>query len=276
MEEKICSKCKNPWPTIQFYPNKKWKDGFHPWCKDCLSTTSKARYEQHCAENPPHHRWHRDQIRHAYFSSVERPIQAYLLGLLAADGNIINSVPRISLELSVKDIDLLTLVRDELAPGHIIRTRTRKGSANRFGSGESAILAFTSPEMITHLARFGIIPQKSLIMHWPSHLPSHLASAFLLGYFDGDGSITWTINNGYPYPKWVLTSGSVDLLKEIISIVREQLGITIGGPYLRPGSRTYTLCTTGKKAFLLDEWLHTSGLGLARKRPTSRITIQQS
>ncbi|HBE25035.1 MAG TPA: hypothetical protein DDW33_05030 [Ktedonobacter sp.] len=113
-------------------------------------------------------------------------------------------------------------------------------------------------------------------MHWPSLLPSHLASAFLLGYFDGDGSITWTINNGYPYPKWVLTSGSVDLLKEIISIVREQLGITIGGPYLRPGGRTYTLCTTGKKAFLLDEWLHTSGLGLARKRPASRTATQQS
>jgi hypothetical protein len=127
------------------------------------------------------------------FAHVDTPLQAYILGFLAADGNVESNAPRISLELSVKDVDLLTLIRDELAPGHSIRVRTRKASANRFGSGESAMFAFTSVEMLTHLARFGIIPKKTLTMRWPSVLPSHLAPAFLLGYFDGDGNITQTI-----------------------------------------------------------------------------------
>ena len=265
MDEKICSKCKKLLPLKEFYAGKQWRDGLRPWCKICFNGANKARYHKKCAENPPHHRWNRDLVRHTYFSSVELPIQAYILGLLAADGNVIGSVPRISLELSTKDQDLLTLIRDELAPGHTIRIRLREASANRFKSGESATLAFTSHEMVKHLAQFGVVPRKSSIIRWPFALPAHLASAFLLGYFDGDGNITWTINNGYRYPKWILTSGSIDFLQDVISIVRENLGITIGGPYSR-GNRSYIIGSTGKKAYQLDEWLHASGLGLTRKR----------
>ena len=182
MNEKICSKCHKPWPLAAFYPNKRWKDNLHPWCKTCFNAASKARYEKKCADNPPSYRWHRDSIRHTYFSSVEQPIQAYLLGLLSADGNVISSVPRISIEeLSTKDQCLLELMRDELAPGHTIRLRTRKASSTRFGVGESATLAFTSPMMVSDLAGVpGIVPNKTLALRWPSALPSHLAPDFLL------------------------------------------------------------------------------------------------
>ena len=265
MEEKICTKCNKPWPRTEFNTHKRWKDGLHPWCRTCFNAATKAYYHKKSAENPPGYRWNRDVIRHTYFSDVNSPMQAYLLGLLAADGNIVSSVPRIGLELSTKDNDLLTLVRDELAPGHTIRIRNRKESTS-FGSGESGALAFTSPEMVAHLAHFGIVPKKTSLLRWPSLLPDHLSAAFILGYFDGDGNITWTINNGHAYPKWVITSGSIDFLSEIIVIVKKHLGITIGGPYLKQNTRTYTIGVTGKKAFLLDKWLHESGLGLERKR----------
>ena len=264
MNEKICSKCHKPWPLAAFYPNKRWKDNLHPWCKTCFNAASKARYEKKCADNPPSYRWHRDSIRHTYFSSVEQPIQAYLLGLLSADGNVISSVPRISIELSTKDQCLLELMRDELAPGHTIRLRTRKASSTRFGVGESATLAFTSPMMVSDLARFGIVPNKTFALRWPSTLPSHLAPDFLLGYFDGDGNITQTTVKDTTYPIWNLTSGSIDLLHDIITNVKEHTGISIGGPY-RKGVHSYTIRVTGKKASSLDQWLHVSGLGLARK-----------
>jgi hypothetical protein len=32
---KICSKCKQEKPLDQFYPNKKRKDGYNVWCKNC-------------------------------------------------------------------------------------------------------------------------------------------------------------------------------------------------------------------------------------------------
>lgn len=265
MEEKICTKCQKPWPLDQFYPGKKWKDRLHPWCKTCHNADSRARYERHCVEKPPRHRWNTGAVRHSYFSTLETPLQAYLLGLLAADGNILGSVSRISIELAIKDYELLELVRDTLAPKHLIRTRHREGS-NRFGTTDSGTLSFTSDQMAKDLARFNIVPQKSAIIRWPKTLPLHLSHAYLLGFFDGDGNITWTINNGHRYPKWILTSGSIDFLQDVISVVKNHLNITIGGPYQRSNTRTSYLCTTGKKAYLLDAWLHQDNAGLSRKR----------
>lgn len=266
MEEKICSKCQKPWPTTEFYSGKQWKDGLHPWCKICFNAAGKARYQKQTFDKPMHHRWNHDLVRHSYFSHLDTPMQAYLLGFLAADGNVLSTVPRISIELSTKDQDLLTLIRDELAPGHSIRTRRREKGANRFASGESATLAFTSLQMVTDLALFGIVPKKSRTIRWPSALPLHLASPFLLGYFDGDGNITQTIVKETSYPIWHLTSGSINFLHDIISIAKEQADIAIGGPYPAGSIHTYFIRVTGKKALLLDKWLHIEGLGLTRKR----------
>ncbi len=125
METKLCSKCYQIQPASNFYRSQRWRDGYHPWCKSCFNIAGKARYEARCAKYPPQYRWNRDAVRHNYFAIVTRPLQAYLLGLLAADGNVLASVPRISMELSMRDVELLTLVRDELAPAHQIRERTR-------------------------------------------------------------------------------------------------------------------------------------------------------
>ena len=269
MDEKICTKCTKTQSVTEFYCNKKFRDGFHPWCKICLSAAQKARYEKKCVENPPKHRWNRDSVHHAYFSSIDMPIQAYILGFLAADGTIVSSVPRIALELSVKDYELLELIRDELAPDHTIRKRSREKSSNRFASGESATLSFTSSQMVTDLARFGIVPKKSLTMRWPSALPEYLERDFLLGYFDGDGSITSTVNSGYTYHIWKLTSGSVDFLRDVISVVNKHINIQIGGPYTHDNS---CIRVAGSKAVLIDKWLHTSGLGLARKRIANKLS----
>ncbi len=272
MDEKICTKCTKSQPLTEFYRGKKWKDGLHPWCKTCFNSANKARREKKCIESPPSYRWNRDSICHTYFSAVDKPIQAYILGFLAADGTIVSSLPRIDLELSVKDYELLEFVRDELAPNHTIHRRLRERSSTRFASGESATLSFTSPQMVTDLARFGIVPKKTLTMQWPSELPEHLERDFLLGYFDGDGSITSTVNFGCLYHVWTLCSGSIKFLEEVISIVKKHTGIHLGGPYKKLPSKTGVIRVTGSKAIMLDEWLHISGLGLARKRIANKLT----
>jgi hypothetical protein len=270
MDEKICTKCKTALPLTDFYQNKQWKDGLHPWCKTCFKADRKAHYEKRCIDNPPSHRWHRDSVRHTYFSCVNSPLQAYILGFLAADGNVFGGLSRIGIELSNKDYDLLTLIRDELAPNHIIRTRHREKSNTSYGSGDYSTLSFTSHKMVADLARFGIVPRKSMSLRWPTELPSHLDRDFLLGLFDGDGSITSTVNFGYTYHIWDLCSGSIELIQDVISIVKKHASIDLGGPY-SVRSRVYTTRVTGSKAILLDEWLHTSGLGLARKRIANKL-----
>jgi hypothetical protein len=146
-----------------------------------------------------HHRWHRDAVRHDDFTLVARPLQAYILGLLAADGNVLGSVPRIRLEIAVKDAELLTLVRSELAPEHRIRFRERKTASNIHGTSKMCVLSFTSAAMAADLARFGIVPATSHKLRWPTAVPQDLARDFLLGYFDGDGHISYTIKSGHRY-----------------------------------------------------------------------------
>lgn len=45
---KECSKCKTQKKVDNFYSDKRAKDGFHSWCKDCNSGRKKERYK----ENP--------------------------------------------------------------------------------------------------------------------------------------------------------------------------------------------------------------------------------
>lgn len=269
MDTKTCSKCRRALPPDAFYRAKKWNDGLHPWCKECFLTGQKERYERRMQESPPHHRWHREAVIHDYFSHIDNALQAYLLGFLAADGNILSSVPRITIELAMKDNQLLTMIRDELAPKHNIRERERKSGASRFGVGVSGTLAFTSAVMVKDLARYGIVPAKTLTLRWPDALPTQLAHAYLLGYFDGDGHISYTVVKGRRYPIWGVTSGALAFLTDVVDVVRKQTGIVIGGPYYK-GGNSYSIRITGAQALTLDVWLHQSRLGLARKRLTTQ------
>ncbi|PWT72052.1 MAG: hypothetical protein C5B60_10040 [Chloroflexi bacterium] len=267
MDEKVCSRCKQTKSTSEFYRNKGWRDGYHPWCKSCFSEACRAQYERRCAKTPPKYRWHRNEVRHDFFANVTTPLQAYLLGFLAADGNVLAPLNRISVELSTKDLDLLTLIRNTLAPGHQLRKRTRCASDKRYGSGESCTLSFTSARMVQDLARYGIVPAKTLHLRWPSLLPTEMARDFLLGYFDGDGHITHTVSFGIRYGIWGITAGSPDFLRDVIAFVRNQTGIVLRGPHQKATSaRSYTIRITGSGAVRIDQWIHESGLGLLRKR----------
>jgi hypothetical protein len=89
---------------------------FIPTVKSVLMPNNKTRREKKLAANPElvSYRWKRDLVRHGYFSQIDSPMKAYLLGFIAADGHVLPSHHRITIELSAKDQDLLSLIRDEL------------------------------------------------------------------------------------------------------------------------------------------------------------------
>src|SRR6185437_3005752 len=138
METKQCARCQEVKPVSAFYKHKQW-DGFHPYCRICFNAYGKMRREKKLAANPElvSYRWKRDLVRHDYFHQIDSPMKAYILGFLAADGNLLARFHRLTVELSVKDCALLALLRDELAPGCSLRTRIRRGR-------EYVILNFTS------------------------------------------------------------------------------------------------------------------------------------
>ena len=257
---KRCARCQEVKPVSDFYKNKGWTDGFHPYCKKCVLAYQKEKREIKLAQSPGHHRWKRDLIRHDYFAQIDSPMKAYVLGVLAADGNVLPKHHRITLELSATDADLLETVRDELVPGGAIVTRQRNGY-------DYQVLAFVSRNMVNDLEVLGVTAAKSRTITWSERLPPSFAREFILGYFDGDGFITYHERPNRRYPYIGITSGSFNLLIRIADVIEQHIGIRPSGPW-RKGiiSSGYYIRASGNSALIIDEWLHTSGLGLKRKR----------
>lgn len=258
-DTKRCSRCQEVKPVSDFYKSDQWIDGLHVYCKKCVLAYQRAAREAKLAQSPGLYRWKRDSVRHDYFAQIDSPMKAYVLGVLAADGNVLPKHHRITLELSARDADLLETVRDQLVPGGAITTRHRKGY-------DYHILAFVSRTMIDDLEMLGITAAKSRTITWPERLPPSFAREFILGYFDGDGFITYHERPNRRYPYLGFTSGSFNLLVSIADVIERHTGIRLGGPWRKGITSGYIMRVSGNDAFIVDEWLHTSGLGLKRKR----------
>jgi hypothetical protein len=258
-DTKRCSRCQEVKPVSDFYKNDGWIDGLHPYCKKCVLAYQKAARESKLAQSPGRFRWKRDLIRHDYFAQIDSPMKAYVLGVLAADGNVSPKHHRIALELSVKDAELMEVVRDELVPGGAITTRHRHGY-------DYQVLAFASHAMVNDLEALGITAAKSRTIAWPESLPPSFAREFILGYFDGDGHITYQEFPNRRYPYLGFTSGSFNLLISIADVIEQLTGVRPGGPWRKGITGAYSIRASGNSAFIIDEWLHASGLGLKRKR----------
>jgi hypothetical protein len=258
-DTKRCSRCQEVKPVSDFYKSDQWIDGLHVYCKKCVLAYQKAARESKLARFSGRYRWKRDLIRHDYFVQIDSPLKAYVLGVLPADGNVLPKHHRITLELSAKDADLLEIVRDQLVPGGAITARHRRGF-------DYQTLAFVSHQMVQDLEALGITAAKSRTITWPERLPPSFAREFILGYFDGDGFITYHERSNRRYPYIGITSGSFSLLIRIADVIEQHTGIRPAGPWGQGNTGTYKIRVSGNDAFIIDEWLHVSGLGLKRKR----------
>lgn len=203
-------------------------------------------------------------VNHEYFASVTTAEQAYIIGLLAADGNIASEHPRVTFGQQAKDACLVELIRDRLSP---------LAGLSRTPDGYTSVQV-TSRQMAADLARFGIVPRKSRVLRWPTCL-NELQRPFLLGYFDGDGSMFVPHrHDGQRYPGWTVCSGSEPFLIALKAYILLSAGVELQKIQHRKGADLWQVAVTGKGAYVLDEWLHQDGLGLARKRPPAWAVSQ--
>ena len=193
---------------------------------------------------------------HDYFSTVTTAEQAYILGLLAADGNVPSGHPRVTLGLQAKDMRAVEFVRDRLNPA---------ARLSPIADGRM-VLQITSRQMVADLARFGIVPRKSRTLVWPVIL-GDLQRPFLLGYFDGDGSMFLPRDrHGRERPGWTVCSGSEKFLIDMRDYIRDAIGVELQQIQHREGADLWQVAVTGLSAVVVDKWLHQDGYGLMRKR----------
>jgi hypothetical protein len=118
------------------------------------------------------------------FREINDESGAYFLGLLYADGNISKNKTCISLKLKSNDQIILEKFRDIMSPSSPIKIAKNKGSPNTY-----SYFRINQKEICEQLISHGCIPNKSLILQFPTTVPLELIRHFLRGYSDGDGTI---------------------------------------------------------------------------------------
>lgn len=200
-------------------------------------------------------------VAHAYFADIRTDEQAYILGLLAADGNVASLKPRVVLGLQAKDAHLVGWVRDRLAPAAGMSVRP----------DGYTVLQVTSARMVADLEPHGIVPRKSRTLPWPHHLGA-LLRPYLLGYFDGDGFAYVARNHGTDRPGWGVCSGSLEFIEDLKAYVEQETGVRLWKIQHRRGADLWQTATTGRNAWIIGEWLRLEGVGLERKRFPAHLT----
>jgi len=111
---------------------------------------------------------------------------AYVLGYIAADGNIsIGKRGNCYLALEGIDKELIGDIKRVLGSGHTITSRRRN-----VGWNKTYRLQIGSKEMVGDLIKLGLTPNKAKRMCLPS-IPKKYFGDFVRGYFDGDGNINY-------------------------------------------------------------------------------------
>ena len=151
-----------------------------------------------------------------YFNKIDSQNKAYLLGFIAADGCLtqLNKTgnPRFLLTITIhkKDIDLLYFLKKEIGCENPVY-ELKRDNLVRF--------TISSKQISSDLINLGIVPKKSLILKdITKNINSEFKESFLLGYFDGDGSI-YSSNNKY----YISIRGT----KECLESYNKTLGLNV-------------------------------------------------
>lgn len=189
-----------------------------------------------------------------YFENIDTYAKAYILGFIAADGAIVPSSKGTTLTLTItvkyEDKAVLEFIKSEIGNTHNLTEIRRPSGFNPNKEIHHIRLAISTPQLVKDIMKYGIEPRKSLTMgNIVENIPFKFRDAFIIGYFDGDGSVT--VKDGlHPnqrgimvrdYSLYLQIRGTVPFFKGIC----EHLGITES--HIKQGSSISKLCFANKK-----------------------------
>lgn len=135
-----------------------------------------------------------------YFDKINTKEKAYIIGFIYADGSIVKNY--LSITLNKKDVDVLKFIKKELSySGPIYKKNYVR-------------LTISSRKIVSNLNSIGIIQNKTYSSKNLPLIPSKYFNDFLLGFFDGDGSI-YKSSKKYIYDYTINFTNNLQSLKEI-------------------------------------------------------------
>lgn len=172
------------------------------------------RSEQTRLTNMKRRQW---SVNDSYFSQIDSVSKAWLIGFLAADGTIRKDSNEIKIGLSNVDKEILEKIKEELSlEKPILEYQTNNGF-------NCIQLTWSSFQQKQDLKKYGVVNNKTYL---PMHLPNwddDKKLAFILGYFDGDGSFTI---NKQGYCRFRICAHRNELLKDIQHFLNDKYRTT--------------------------------------------------
>ncbi len=155
------------------------------------------------------------------FSIVDSPEKAYWLGFIAADGNVYvrkdNTNATVKVSTAEKDCKHLEKLKLFMQSNVKIKESINEDGFSKDHPTKMYIISFNSIEMAKDLIELGIVPRKSLILK-PPKIDEQYFLPYILGYFDGDGSI-YKFDKGTEFGfNFVGTLDTIDWINRIIGL----------------------------------------------------------
>lgn len=169
-----------------------------------------------------------------FFQKIDSEEKAYWLGFLYADGCIGNK-HGYTIQLNLSTIDNNHIEKFRKALNYTGKVKISK-------RGDS-YLHISSKATVTNLINVGCVPNKTLILEFPTEeqLPKHLIKHFIRGYFDGDGCLHF---NGYN--RSLSFSGTNLFLKGIMNYLNREIEIPLKRIFEIKNTKIYSLYIVGK------------------------------
>lgn len=135
-------------------------------------------------------RTHKYNANYRVFEEIDTPEKAYWLGFIAADGCLYRREHNASLIISLarKDKNHLEKFKEFMKSDVNIIDYINTTGYNTDHPNEMSRIVFNSKDLFEDCSKLNITSKKSLTMGIPN-IPENYFLPFLLGYFDGDGSI---------------------------------------------------------------------------------------
>lgn len=131
------------------------------------------------------------QYQQDIFEIIDTAEKAYWLGFLAADGCNYQREHNASIILNVHQKDMEHLNKFKQFCNTNAEIKSYIGYEGFSNQTPMCKIVLNSKKISNDLIDKGIIPNKSLILQ-PPNIPKQFYKPFILGYFDGDGSISKT------------------------------------------------------------------------------------
>lgn len=158
-----------------------------------------------------------------YFNALDHQNKFYILGFFYADGNVSKSDNNIQIALQERDVHILEKMKEEFNSNRPLYFDNRNNRNEKHMNVWT--LSIDSKIMRDDLIHWGVIPQKTHTLKYPTFIPDDMHSHFLRGVMDGDGCIHATYCRGR-LTRAVDICGTYDFCIGAKQIIQKYVGIS--------------------------------------------------